>query len=170
MRPGWTSFDGARPTSRARSSVGWRSSRRSTPLTLLEGAAEVEPARAALRGLELGPYRLVEPIGHGGMGTVWLAARADGRFEDLHSDRGDTTAAVADAERRLALEVARLGAGSTSSMLGRAYLAVARARMAAGRTRDALDAAQQAQRHLDAALGADHRDAVATRDLLRAPP
>ncbi len=39
------------------------------------------PARSALVGLEVGPYRLVEPIGHGGMGTVWLAERRDGRFE-----------------------------------------------------------------------------------------
>ena len=28
-----------------------------------------------------GGYTLVSPIGHGGMGSVWLAARSDGRFE-----------------------------------------------------------------------------------------
>jgi serine/threonine protein kinase len=39
------------------------------------------PARASLAGQEIGAYTLVQPIGHGGMGTVWLACRSDGRFE-----------------------------------------------------------------------------------------
>jgi serine/threonine protein kinase/Tfp pilus assembly protein PilF len=47
----------------------------------LEDTAPVLPGVAALAGLTLGAYKLVEPIGQGGMGTVWLAARADGRFE-----------------------------------------------------------------------------------------
>ena len=35
----------------------------------------------ALTGQKFGPYTLKSAIGHGGMGSVWLAERSDGRFE-----------------------------------------------------------------------------------------
>ena len=35
----------------------------------------------SLAGLRVGAYTLVSPIGRGGMGTVWLAERNDGRFD-----------------------------------------------------------------------------------------
>ena len=34
-----------------------------------------------IAGQIVGPYTLIEPIGYGGMGSVWLARRSDGRFE-----------------------------------------------------------------------------------------
>jgi tetratricopeptide (TPR) repeat protein len=39
------------------------------------------PLEASLAGQTLGSYTLISPIGRGGMGTVWLARRSDGRFE-----------------------------------------------------------------------------------------
>ena len=43
--------------------------------------AAVGPAAEDLQGRRVGPYRLVEEIGVGGMGVVYRAERADGAFE-----------------------------------------------------------------------------------------
>lgn len=45
-------------------------------------ASPLDPLETAtLAGLTVGSYTLDRPIGHGGMGTVWLARRSDGRYE-----------------------------------------------------------------------------------------
>jgi len=38
------------------------------------------PEEQGLAGQTLGPYTLISQIGQGGMGSVWLAERSDGRF------------------------------------------------------------------------------------------
>jgi serine/threonine protein kinase len=38
-------------------------------------------SKSSLVGQAIGAYKLISPIGQGGMGSVWLAERSDGRFE-----------------------------------------------------------------------------------------
>ena len=46
----------------------------------LDEAAAPAPASASLAGLVVGAYTLRTPLGQGGMGSVWLADRSDGRY------------------------------------------------------------------------------------------
>jgi len=48
--------------------------------TMIQEVGDRPPA-VAEPGAQVGPYRLVREIGRGGMGVVYLAARADGQFE-----------------------------------------------------------------------------------------
>jgi tetratricopeptide (TPR) repeat protein len=52
-------------------------------LIVKEGFLEESPAPQppGLAGQGIGAYTLVSPIGQGGMGSVWLAERTDGRFQ-----------------------------------------------------------------------------------------
>src|SRR5262249_15359195 len=61
-----------------RSLVATREELNDEPL-LNEGRTAV--TRAGLAGQQLGAYTLESVLGHGGMGTVWLAHRSDGRYE-----------------------------------------------------------------------------------------
>ena len=47
----------------------------------LESRATPAPVEASLAGVTVGAYTLESPLGHGGMGSVWLAKRSDGRYE-----------------------------------------------------------------------------------------
>jgi len=47
------------------------------PLSVIQRFAETQ----SLEGQVVGAYRLISLIGQGGMGSVWLAERCDGRFE-----------------------------------------------------------------------------------------
>ncbi len=60
----------------------WEGARARLIRSLWTGFADEEAAGpGGPQGDRLGPYRLLNPIARGGMGTVYLAARADGRFE-----------------------------------------------------------------------------------------
>jgi serine/threonine protein kinase/tetratricopeptide (TPR) repeat protein len=54
--------------------------RRLTAEGFLDSTPEI-PREAPLAGVAFGAYTLVSRIGQGGMGTVWLALRSDGRYQ-----------------------------------------------------------------------------------------
>jgi eukaryotic-like serine/threonine-protein kinase len=61
------------------------------------------------RGEAIGPYRLIELIGFGGMGTVWLAERSDGRFERRVAVKFPNVSLSGHAEQRFRREGSIVG-------------------------------------------------------------
>ena len=47
----------------------------------IEGSLNLPTSAAGLAGQVVGPYTLISLLGQGGMGSVWLGKRTDGRFE-----------------------------------------------------------------------------------------
>ena len=95
-----------------------------------------------------------------------LLARGLLRRANLALSRGQVADALTDATRGLELEIARSEAGSLSSILGRAHLTMGQAFEAAARPAEARESLSAAVRHLEFALGADHRDTKAARSML----
>src|SRR5947207_10409708 len=50
------------------------------PAIQLDGYRETEDFGVDSSGRHVGPYQILREIGHGGMGTVYLAERADGEY------------------------------------------------------------------------------------------
>jgi len=69
------------------------------------------PMELSLQGVVVGAYTLERPLGHGGMGSVWLARRTDGQF--------DGTAAVKLLNLSLSTEAGRARFRREGSMLAR---------------------------------------------------
>ena len=71
----------ARDPSSPRTSSAPRRSTRQRARGIPGGARSLRRPPRSLAGQAFGAYTLGAPIGHGGMGSVWLARRSDGRFE-----------------------------------------------------------------------------------------
>jgi serine/threonine-protein kinase len=56
------------------------SGRRPPPKPLALPVLGAEQVPSASPGERVGPWQLIREVGHGGMGTVWLAARGDGAY------------------------------------------------------------------------------------------
>src|SRR5438128_10555233 len=76
-----SSLQGENPTLAYQLEILLREHRELSEEGFLEASAMELPGGPGLAGQTLGVYTLVSQIGYGGMGTVWLAERSDGRFE-----------------------------------------------------------------------------------------
>ena len=70
----------------------------------LEGVTAPLPERLELAGRTVGAYTLISQIGQGGMGSVWLAERSDGRFEGRAAVKFLNVALIGRGEERFKRE------------------------------------------------------------------
>jgi serine/threonine-protein kinase len=142
------------------------------------GGSDPEPATAPRR---IGPYRILEPLGSGGMGTVYLAEREGGSFEQrvalkvLRADLNDTgMSARFKSERQILADlrhpnIARLLDGGTSDeglhYLAMEYVDGRRIDDWCDRARLGIEQRLEIFRMVCSAVQAAHRSLVVHRDL-----
>jgi serine/threonine-protein kinase len=147
---------------------------------LTDELTDVGPRVAAADGRLVGPYRLRELVGEGGMGAVYLAERADGQYERQVALKLVRLAAGPSLEQRLMAErqiLARLSHPNIAQLLdgglsdsGQPYFAM---EYVAGRPLDRycdeerLGVADRVRLFLDVCAAVDyaHRNLVIHRDL-----
>lgn len=83
---------------------------------------------------------------------------------------GDSEHAISDAQRALSLLQSSMQAGSYSSKIGYAYLALSRALKAQAKDEDATSAAKSALQHFEKSLGPDHPETLSARHLAGLDP
>jgi tetratricopeptide (TPR) repeat protein len=84
---------------------------------------------------------------------------------DIQRELGRTDAAAADAGRALKITLDATQAGTFSTAPGRAYVALGRALQEQGKREEARVAFRSAVEHLESALGPDHAETQAAREL-----
>jgi len=148
---------------------------------LAEGVAELSRllSESDLSGQRLGPWRLLSPLGEGGMGEVYRAERADGRYEATVAVKflalsGPRAQRLFERERRILARlvhpgIARLLDAGEHERLG-AYLVMEYVdgepldRFAARKDCDPIDTIGQLRRAAEAVAHA-HQNLVLHRDL-----
>jgi eukaryotic-like serine/threonine-protein kinase len=80
-----------------------------------------EVASPYVEGMHIGPWRLLQPLGSGGMGAVWLAARADGAYDRKVALKLPHAHLLAGAQRERFQRERDILAGLTDPRIARFY-------------------------------------------------